>query len=355
MRVSRYDKLGDWALSDLEKPSEGAPTVFSCFSCGGGSTMGYKLAGYNVLGANDIDPRMQAIYVKNHKPPLYFLCPVKDLINQINKKEHPELFNLDVLDGSPPCSTFSVAGQREKKWGKESHFREGQAKQDLSNLFFDFIELADHLKPKVVISENVKGMLSGNAKGFVKAVLQEFDKIGYTTQIFLLNGVNLGCPQKRERVFFISQRKDLGLKEIHFSCESERWPTPPMVKDFIEVLGADFSKKAYDSNIQYAMLHKKAMSRGLYGSLGKVHKTGACFGAIRLKLNGFFPTMVSSPGCVMMHPDFPGPISDTSIRIAQSFPCDYDFGKEKVQYVCGMSVPPYMMRAVALKVKHEIL
>jgi DNA (cytosine-5)-methyltransferase 1 len=48
---------------------------------------------------------------------------------------------LDILDGSPPCSSFSMAGNREKDWGKEKKFREGQAEQVLDNLFFDFIDL----------------------------------------------------------------------------------------------------------------------------------------------------------------------------------------------------------------------
>lgn len=73
--------------------------------------MGYKLAGYEMLGACDIDPQMAKLYQTNHKPKRFDLCPISDLLT----KELPEeLFNLDVLDGSPPCSTFSMAGEREK-------------------------------------------------------------------------------------------------------------------------------------------------------------------------------------------------------------------------------------------------
>ena len=55
-------------------------------------------------------------------------------------KEYPkELYNLDILDGSPPCSSFSTAGIREKGWGKLKKFREGQAKQILDDLFFEFV------------------------------------------------------------------------------------------------------------------------------------------------------------------------------------------------------------------------
>ena len=79
-------------------------------------------------------------------------------IQEMNKlKEFPEeLYHLDILDGSPPCSTFSMAGQREENWGKNKKFREGQASQILDDLFFEFIDLAAILKPKIVIAENVK-------------------------------------------------------------------------------------------------------------------------------------------------------------------------------------------------------
>ena len=148
----------------------------STFACGGGSSMGYKRAGCSIVAANDIDPEMAWHYKRNLNPPLYYLCPIRDLLTA----DLPdELFALDILDGSPPCSTFSMAGSREKAWGKEKHFREGQAKQVLSDLFFDYLDLAERLKPKVVIAENVKGMLIGNAKGYTKLVMARFKEIGY--------------------------------------------------------------------------------------------------------------------------------------------------------------------------------
>src|SRR6185503_9599664 len=119
-----------------------------------------------------------------------------------------EFYNLDILDGSPPCSTFSMAGSREEAWGKEKQFREGQAMQTLDDLFFDFIALANKLKPKVIIAENVKGLIQGNAKGYVKEIYQKFEDTGYNVQLFLLNAATMGVPQRRERVFFIGLRND---------------------------------------------------------------------------------------------------------------------------------------------------
>jgi len=181
--------------------------VFSCFACGGGSTMGYKLAGFDVLGCNEIDPKMAEAYKTNHNPKYCFVEPIQTFKLRDDLPE--ELYNLDILDGSPPCSSFSIAGAREEDWGKEKKFREGQAEQVLDTLFFDFIDLAAKLKPKIVVAENVKGLLLGEAKSYVLKILESFDKAGYMVNYWLLDSSDMGVPQKRERVFFLAIRKDI--------------------------------------------------------------------------------------------------------------------------------------------------
>src|SRR5690606_8715032 len=209
-------------LTDLKTVRKNGLKVFSCFVCGGGSTMGYKLAGFDVIGANDIDPEMAWHYQENHKPKHYYLEDIREFRK---RKDLPkELFNIDVLDGSPPCSSFSMSGNREKDWGKEKKFREGQASQTLDDLFFEFIELAKRLKPKVVIAENVKGMLAGDARGYVIEVIEQFEKIGYNVQLFLLNAAAMGVPQSRERVFFICTRKDLKLGKLKLEFTQKAIP-----------------------------------------------------------------------------------------------------------------------------------
>lgn len=152
-------------------------TVFSCFACGGGSTMGYKLAGFDVIGCCEIDPRMNDIYVANHNPKINLLMDIRDVVAKAKLHDLPkELYQLDILDGSPPCSSFSMAGEREKGWGKEKKFREGQTKQVLDTLFFDFIELAKYLQPKVVVAENVKGLMVGEAKNMCQKYMMNLKK-----------------------------------------------------------------------------------------------------------------------------------------------------------------------------------
>ena len=115
-----------WTLKEANFTKDKG-TVFSCFSCGGGSSMGYKLSGYDVIGCNEIDHRMMDTYCQNNNPKFTFLEPIQTFKERTDLP--PELFNLDILDGSPPCSTFSMAGSREDAWGKMKKFREGQAEQ----------------------------------------------------------------------------------------------------------------------------------------------------------------------------------------------------------------------------------
>ena len=195
-----------WTLKDAVFTKDKGK-VFSCFACGGGSTMGYKLAGFDVIGCNEIDPKMMEAYKANHNPKYAYLEPIQTF--KMREDLPQELYELDILDGSPPCSSFSMAGNREKDWGKDKVFREGQAMQVLDTLFFDFIDLAKKLQPTVVVAENVKGLLLGEAKAYVRQIYREFDLAGYYVQHWLLDASKMGVPQRRERVFFIAFRKDL--------------------------------------------------------------------------------------------------------------------------------------------------
>ena len=99
-----------WYKSDLKRVKKNHLKVFSTFSCGGGSSYGYKLAGYDLLGNVEIDDKINSMYVKNHRPKYNYHMDIRDF-NKL-KILPRELYNLDILDGSPPCSTFSMAGIR---------------------------------------------------------------------------------------------------------------------------------------------------------------------------------------------------------------------------------------------------
>ena len=222
-KVKEKEKSDDWkwSFSDYPKEKNGLK-VFSCFSCGGGSTMGYKLAGCDVIGNVEIDEKMNELYKLNHNPKYNYCMDIRDFNNIPNEELPEELFNLDILDGSPPCTTFSMAGQREKSWGKKKKFREGQKEQTLDDLLFVFIDTVAKLQPKTVIMENVEGLAKGAAVDYLNKVYDKFKSIGYQVRCYLLKGEEMGVPQKRHRVFFIVT-KDLSFNynnlDMNFNYE----------------------------------------------------------------------------------------------------------------------------------------
>jgi DNA (cytosine-5)-methyltransferase 1 len=331
-----------WYLSDLKDVPKNGLKVFSCFSCGGGSTMGYKLAGCTVLGNVEIDDKMNKIYKKNHDPKYNFKMDIRKF-KDIPKEELPEeLFDLDILDGSPPCSSFSMAGSREKGWGKKKKFKEGQALQTLDDLFFDFIDVVEKLKPKVVIAENVKGMIAGNAKGYVREVVKRYKEVGYETQLFLLNGALMGVPQARERVFFVSRRMDLNMPKVKMDFREK-----PVTFGEVEANITNSLGKPISQNLR--QYYFKCMAGK---SLSSVHPKGSYFNYSKLHKDRVAPTVTAADGN-MFHYREPHYLSNQAIIGLQSFPQDYDFMDQKVQYVCGMSVPPLMMKGVASEVVRQ--
>lgn len=334
-----------WKLTDLKNVEKNNYKVFSCFSCGGGSSMGYKLSGYEVIGNCEIDKKINDMYLKNFNPKYNFNIPIQEF-NQL--KEYPEeLYNLDILDGSPPCSTFSMAGAREENWGNLKTFREGQAEQILDDLFFEFIKLADKLKPKIVVAENVKGLISGNAKGYVNLIIKKFDEAGYKVQIFLLNAATMGVPQRRERVFFICTRKDLNLPNIKLKF-NER---PILYKEF-----ADTEYKAFNKDtLTYKRWLKRINADKSMGDTVKRTENGkvSMFNQQYIKLNKVSQTLTASNVAIRF--DKPGFLSNKDIIAISTFPQDYNFSDQEPCYVCGMSVPPIMMNKISEQIKMQLL
>lgn len=227
----------EWNLSDLKNIEKNGYKVFSCFSCWWWSSMWYKNAWYEIIWTCEIDPQMDNVYQKNFPTKYHYLMWVQEF--KTIKDLPSDLFDIDLLDWSPPCSTFSTAWLREKARWKEKQFREGQAKQVLSDLFFDYLDVIEKLKPKCVIAENVKWMLVWKAKWYLKLIFKRFDEIWYDVQLFLLNGATMWLPQKRERVFFTAHRKEFNLpklkldfkeKPITFWEIRDRWKVERPVK-----------------------------------------------------------------------------------------------------------------------------
>jgi DNA (cytosine-5)-methyltransferase 1 len=350
MKAHKYKY--EWTLKDANFTKDKGK-VFSCFACGGGSTMGYKLAGFDVIGCNEIDPKMIEAYKTNHNPKYAYLEPIQTF--KLRKDLPKELYDLDILDGSPPCSSFSMAGNREKDWGKQKKFREGQAEQVLDNLFFDFIDLAKELQPKVVVAENVKGLLLGNAKDYVRKIYKEFDKAGYYCQHWLLDASKMGVPQRRERVFFICLRKDLAEQ---FLYQQDMFTVNPKLElNFNEPrinfgdLGTMTDKHQDKKTVQTAHKYWNDCKKG--NSFSTV-SGGSFFNWCRLNENEVAPTMHTETR-MMYHPDIMRPVNEKECKLISTFPMDYDFTETNYSIFVGMSVPPVMTAQISSRIYEKWL
>lgn len=335
-----------WWLKDLDKVQKHGHRVFSCFSCGGGSSMGYKLAGYDVVGCCEIDERVLNVYRRNLHPAHPYHMDVRDFLKMLDAGIPDELKDLDVLDGSPPCSVFSTAGEREKGWNKEKVFREGQARQKLDDLFFWFIRIAAKLQPKIVIAENVSGLIKGNAKGYVNEIFKAFRDAGYEPQLFLLNASYMGVPQKRERTVFVARRKDLKLDKLILHFQEK--PIP-----FGEVRSEE-GVPVNQKTMAYKLLQMRRPEDNCFADINLRWKgKGTGYTAYIVKDSEVCYTLTASGG---MYRDFDGKgMSWEDGRNVQTFPQDYDFGDQDPIYICGMSVPPVMMAQIATEVHQQWL
>lgn len=324
-----------WYLKD-GYPSENIKknnlNVFGTFICGGGSTMGYKLAGYNHLGGVEIDKKVSEVYKLNHNPKYLYTMDIRDF-NQLEDLPS-ELFNLDILDGSPPCSTFSMAGSREKAWNKEKVFREGQSKQRLDDLVFIYVDTILKLKPKVAILENVKGIIQGNAKLYSKQIVDKLTNNGYNVQVFCLNAASMGVPQRRERVFFIASQKELKFPKLKLEFNEESVP----YGDLNTKLGKPIISTA-------VMTLWQNCKQGDY--LSSVDRNGNYFTSIKMSKAAVSPSVVAAAGSKMYNHDKPNELSADDLCKIGTYPLDYNFKDIEPKYLIGMSVPPVMTAQIA--------
>jgi DNA (cytosine-5)-methyltransferase 1 len=226
-----------------------------------------------------------------------------------------------------------MSGNREKDWGKEKQFKEGQSIQRLDDLFFDYISLANKLKPKVVIAENVVGLIQGNARVYVHEICKELESIGYQVQLFRLNAASMGVPQTRNRIFFICHRNDLSFPKLNLCFNLK-----PILLHEIEKQVPTMAGKPLTP------IYKNLWEKCLPGeALSSVHHKGSFFNSRKIWKNRVCSTITATEAGKIMHDETPSDLHNDAIKLCGSFPEDYDFLNVDPKYLIGMSVPPVMM------------
>lgn len=348
--------------SRIEKPPYEIPTmkqiealpwngfnVVSTFSGGGGSCLGYRMAGYKVLWANEFVESARETYKLNH--PNSILNPNdirsitgQEIIDAIGGQE------IDIFDGSPPCASFSSSGVGHKKWGKKKQYSD--TAQVTDDLFFEYTRLIKETQPKVFIAENVSGLVRGKAKGYFKIILRALKDAGYNVKAKLLNAEWLGVPQSRRRLIFIGVRNDLKLDPVFPSPLPYNYSVREAIPD---ILDDENDQITPENDIRDYALYKHWLKIGI----GKSHHKR--FDLKKLPIDKPSFTILACAGHQTMasttHPIHPRKLTVHEVKRLQSFPEDYKLSGTYAQQVerVGRSVPPIMMYHISRVVYKEIL
>ncbi|MEC1707422.1 DNA cytosine methyltransferase [Bacillus mojavensis] len=165
-------------------------TVLELFCGGGLGAIGFKAVGYDIVKALDFDKNAVKAYRHNFG----------DYVEQadINEIDIDSLPNTDVIFGGPPCQDFSVAGKGAGADGERG------------KLVWRYLEIIERKQPKAFVFENVKGLITKRHRPTFDALIDKFNEIGYEISWQVINAWHYGVAQKRERVFIVGIRKDLG-------------------------------------------------------------------------------------------------------------------------------------------------
>lgn len=348
------------SMKDVRNTPKNGYKVVSTFSGGGGSCLGYRMAGFTVLYANEFIEEAQNTYRANFPDSFLDTRDIRSVtpesILEITKLKKGEL---DLFDGSPPCSAFSMCGSREKGWGKAKNYSD--SKQRVDDLFFEYIRILNGLQPKVFVAENVLGLLRGSARGYFNEIISAMRACGYKVKAAQVYAMWLGVPQDRRRVIFIGVRNDFDVEPI--------FPKP---LSYYYTLG-DALEGVKNDPEEVESLSEEIKNYKIYEVLKKLPKNpkkrisgskvmnGSYFNLVRESLNQPCSTICQQNGIKSAagncHPLEDRKFTIEELKRITSIPDDFILtGIQEQQWErLGRMVPPLMMKAIADCIAKEVL
>lgn len=310
------------------------PRLVSLFSGCGGMDLGFKKAGFNIIWANDFDADAQAIYSLNlgHIDKRDILTVEEDAIPQC-----------DILTAGFPCQPFSNAGNR-----RGVHDSRGM-------LYKECLRIIEHLMPKVIVFENVKGLLSTkyidgrNLADVIVEDLSQMNNVGYNVVYQVVNASDYGVPQNRQRVIFVGIRKDLdkifsfpeklskvGLElqnilDVPQDVENQiDWAFSPQALDMIAYIPEGGSWK----DVPYE--HLAPRFKKIRDDMKKYHSPNFYRRFSRNEICGTITASAQPENCGIIHPLEDRRYTVREIARIQTFPDDFKFLTDTPRNITAM-------------------
>lgn len=334
------------------------PTMVSLFSGCGGLDLGFEQAGFNRVWANDFDVDAQAI----HRLNLGFIDG-RDILS-VGADEIPDC---DILTAGFPCQPFSNAGKR-----KGVHDSRGM-------LYKECLRIIGAKMPKVIVFENVKGLLSTkyidgrDLADVIKEDLSTMNRIGYNVVYGLVNASDYGVPQNRQRVLFVGIRKDLGktfvfpekqakdgltlqgVLDIDPSIPNQvDWPLSPQAMEMLEYIPEGGSWK----DVPYE--HLAPRFQRIRNDMKKYHspKFYRRFG--RNEICGTITASAQPENCGIIHPTKNRRFTIREVARIQTFPDDFLFIDDSLKNITAMykvignAVPVRLAKVIATAIMQQV-
>jgi DNA (cytosine-5)-methyltransferase 1 len=244
------------------------PIGIDLFAGAGGLSLGFEQAGFDVVGALEIDPIHCAVHKFNFPKTPVIASPIEKLTaSEVREKLGLGSREVDCVFGGPPCQGFSLIGRR-------------SLDDPRNRLAGDFVNLVAGLGARTFVFENVKGLTVGAQRTFLMELVEAFDVAGYDVRLpwRVLDAAQYGVPQHRERLFLLGAKRGLTIPDYPNQCTNPAdrptllndLPTGPTCEDAIGDLP--------DAEAFAALLKSDSVLDGNFGDLGEYARTLRCLG-----------------------------------------------------------------------------
>ena len=356
--LNKFNNCDEKKEDDLMAKVENKPKMVSLFSGCGGLDLGFETAGFNIIWANDFDSDAQAVYKLN-----FGKIDGRDILD-VSEDEIPDC---DILTAGFPCQPFSSAGNR-----KGVHDSRGM-------LYKECLRIIEKKMPKVIVFENVRGLLSTkyiDGRKLVDVIVEDLstmNDVGYNVDYKLINASDYGVPQNRQRVLFVGIRKDLGIN-FAFPEKQEKkgltlenildipqgvknqvdWPLSPQALEMITYIPEGGSWK----DVPYE--HLAPRFKKIRDNMKKYHSPNFYRRFARNEICGTMTASAQPENCGIVHPTENRRFTIREVARIQTFPDDFIFIDDTARNITAMykvlgnAVPVKMANAIALAIKQQV-